>query len=127
MPLRDISPGRIYRRINYSGFAALNFLDAILNIFGVSGKVIHPLCSAEVPQAKVVLSDCEDGAKEHGLTSHKVAIRIPYIAHGCMAIADVNRFLINQHPLHYICVAGNHQIVSSQIERFNSQRVERQQ
>ena len=107
---------RVHRRMDNGGLAAPVFADAPGHMAGIGHEVVHPLGAEEVPLPQGRQQQAHGQAGEPPRAPHVGGPVVPQIAHGRVAVADVQAVGPGDDPLGGPGLAGDDQIVIRQVQ-----------
>ena len=110
------------------GLPAVVAADARRHVTAVGGEMVHPWCRGHVPGAKPFGDDGhrEPGEAPQAAGAEVVVVAVPDIAHGGVAIAEVQRSRRRLHALGHAMRAADHEVEAREVDRRGRGREERQ-
>ena len=125
-PVRQTEHIHVHGGIDDIRRAAVVLGDAPGDIGGIGHEVVDPVGAQPVPEAQIVEHRGHQHALDPPESGRVLVAHVPDIAHGGMAIADMQRAGTGEHALGGSRFAGNDEVVAPQVELFQSQRHEGQ-
>ena len=117
----------LHRRVEHGGVAVEVARDAARRDVRVGHVAVHALGRDPVPLAPAVEHHRQRRPPEPVAAAQRLVARVPRVAERVVAVADVQRTLVDDHAVRPRARGRDHDVVPAQVERLDRVGVQRQQ